>query len=575
MSPTLSATAAAMSPEAFYATYGDRYAAQIVKGAEVFCAIRIPTTSPQDKSTLAATLGFSYGSSNASSAFATAVTSAMSGRAAASVSCGYLGFAPSTLITSLSGVLSAASAFQSGMASTLGTVTPAPIDLVYTTYYGLPGYPGVPAGIATLVAQEAPLGPEFLLYDSLVTNDFSAYYQDANDSGLAFFEDMKGYHDALQTFLSASITNSLSPAAPVPTPAADGVITDWMPTSTLASTGTAAPQYTVYGIPNGVLPKHVVDYAIPLKYAYPTATGGGVLEGVTFPPVTPVQPAASTTSKAPLTYPLYVVKKPGAGAPTLEYQWDAATYLIANATNAAGAPSAAAVSSAITAFGLTGNLTGEYVVVNKATGLVMTDNGTSTGITATHLANGDKSQLWEFYVDAGGDIVNCASYVPPPAADTPGVGCAVSNNGVTSAPNNPPCGSLIYGISAADIASMTQGYWSVASPGAAGTAIDAVGGGGCDRCNWNCSSVHCEYSACSGGPEPNNDFFLQPYDNGSTQAIYNFAASLGNVVSYAVTSTTQSAATLTNQPLVVATAISGYPHELWVFIPSTNVDTAP
>jgi hypothetical protein len=573
VSPTLSPAAAALSPEDFYASFGDRYASQIVTGAEVFCAVQIPTTSSLDKSTLAAALGFAYGSSSVSTGFASAVTAATTGRTV-NVSCRYLGFSPNTPMDTLPSLLNAAQAFQSGTATSLGSVTPWTLGLVYTSYYGLPGYPGVPAGIAMTVADEAPLGPEFLLYDSLVKNDFAAYYADTSDSNLPFFADMKAYRDALSAFLSASIANSLDPGLAVPTPPADGVITDWLPVETLSSGGSAAPQFTTYGIQNGVVPKRISDYAIPLRYAYPAASGNGALKGVTFPPVAAIQPAPSASSTSPIDYPLYVVHKAGAGAPWLEYEWDTGTYDFANVTNAQGAPNAAAIGTAITTLGLSGNLSAAYLVVSKASGLVLTDNGAASPLTATHLATGSTHQLWNFYLDAGSFIDNCATYVPPAAADTAGSGCTIGNNTVASAANNPPCGSLIYGISSAAVTAMSQGYWEVPQAGVAGSAVNSNGGGGCDDCDWNCGGVHCEWSTCGGGPVPNDDFFLQPYDNGNTQAIYNYVASRG-VVSYAVTSPTQTEPTSSSESVVVASSIAGNANELWVFIPSTNVDTNP
>jgi hypothetical protein len=575
VNPTLTAQAAALNPENFYALYGDRYAAEIVTGTEMFCTIQIHTYSQEDKSQLTASLGFSYGASSVSASFSKSSKSSTMNRSV-NVTCEYLGFTPKTVITDLPSLLDAAKAFQSGGAGTLGDVTTSTLYLLYTSYYGIPGYPGVPAGTEAKVAKQGQIATDYLLYDSLVSNDFSAYYGDSSYSSLPFFAHMKAYRDGLSTFLSASIMSSQNPGVPVPTPSADGLITDWVTTKTLSSPS-GTPKFEVYGLANGVVPKRISDYAIPLRYAYPDASGNGTLNGVAFTPVSPIPWVASVSSTQPVDYPLYLIHKPGSGGGFwLEYQWDTGTYYFPNVTKSKGVPDATLIGSAITTFGLSGNLTSQYVVVSKANGLVMTDNGGSP-MTATHFTSGNDSQLWEFYVDAGTIINNCKTYVSPggPVA----TGCANSNNGIVSAAKNPPCGSLVYGVSSAAIAAKTSGYWDV-SGSASGSAINSNGGGGCQDCNWGCGAVSCDFTSCSGGPVPSDDFFLQPYDRGSTQAIYNFAASAGNVVSYVVTDQNQ---TMQNLPPsgsspsenIVVGANNGYANELWVFIPSTNIDTTP
>ncbi|MGH7269815.1 MAG: hypothetical protein ACREJ3_05230, partial [Polyangiaceae bacterium] len=82
---------------------------------------------------------------------------------------------------------------------------------------------------------------------------------------------------------------------------------------------------------------------------------------------------------------------------------------------------------------------------------------------------------------------------------------------------------------------------------------------------------------------------LQPYDQGTTQAIYNYAGSSGGAVAYVVTdptttggdlppapntSTADGGVTGPSEPIVAGTN-NGNANELWVFIPSTSVDTAP
>jgi hypothetical protein len=575
VNPALTEQAAALSPESFYSLYGDRYAAEIVTGAEMFCTVQIQTYSQEDKSELTASLGFSYGASSVSASFSKSSKSSTMNRSV-NVTCEYLGFTPKTVITDLPSLLAAANVFQSGGAGTLGDVKTSTLVLLYTSYYGIPGYPGVPAGTAAKVAQQGQIASDYLLYDSLVNNDFSAYYGDSSYSSLPFFAHMKAYRDDLSKFLSASIMSSQSPGVPVPTPSPDGVVTDWVTTKTLSSPS-GTPRFKVYGMGNGVVPKRISDYAIPLRYAYPDASGNGTLNGVSFAPVSPIPSVASVSSTQPVDYQLYLVHKPGSGGGLwLEYQWDTGTYYFTDVTKSKGAPDAALIHNAITTVGLSGNLASPYVVVSKANGLVMTANGSSP-MTATHFASGNDSQLWEFYLDAGTIIDNCSSYVSP--GGPPGTSCANSNNGVVSAANHPPCGSLLYGVSSAAIAAKDSGYWEVAGS-ASGSAINSNGGGGCQDCNWGCGAISCDFTSCSGGPVPSDDFFLQPYDSGSTQAIYNFAASAGNVVSYVVTDENQ---TMQNLPPagsgpsenIVVGANNGHANQLWAFIPSTNVDSTP
>ncbi len=582
LNPTLTAQAAALTPEQFYSLYGDRYAAEIVTGAEMFCTVQIQTYSQEDKTSLTASLGFSYGVSSVSASFSSSVMNATSNRHT-NVSCKYLGYSPTTLVTDLPSLLSAADAFQSGAVSTLGNVTTSALYLLYTSYYGIPGYMGVPAGTDAKVAQEGQIASDFLLYDSLVSNDFSAYYGDPSYSSLPFFAHMKTYRDALQMYLSAAITNSQNPGVPVPAPSTDGVITNWVTSKATSSPASTTPQFEVYVLANGIVPKKISDYAIPLRYAYPNASGNGTLKNVTFAPVLPVPWVVTLSSTGPVDYPLYLISKAGNGGGLwLEYQWDTATYYFKNVTDSTGAPDPNLITSAIKSFALTGNLGAQYVVVNKANGLVMTDNAESSSapMTATHFHSGNTSQLWTFYLDSGNS--NCSSYVPPPAPDagTLGVGCTDGNNYVQQG----RCGSELYGVSTAALSAHNQGYWQIN-----GNTVGSMGGGGCANCNASCGSGGCQNTGCGGGPVPTDTFFLQPYDQGTTQAIYNYAGSQGGAVAYVVTDQTTTAGNLPpppdtstldggvagpSEPLAVG-ANNGNANELWVFIPATSVDTTP
>ncbi len=421
--PQLTKEAAALGPEQFYSLYGDRYAAEIVTGAEMFCTVQIQTYSQDDKKTLTASLGFTYGASSGSASFSSTVMSNTSNRHT-NVYCKYLGYSPKTLVTDLASLLSAATAFQQGAVSTLGNVTTSALYLLYTSYYGIPGYMGVPAGTDAKVAQQAGIASDFLLYDSLVSNDFSAYYADPSYSSLPFFAHMKAYRDSLSSYLTAAITSSQSPGVPVPTPMSDGVITQWVPTKGASSPSGATPQFESYVLGNGIVPKRISDYAL-------------------------------------------------------------------------------------SSFALAGSLGAQYVVVSKANGLVMTDNNpASAQMSATHFQSGNPAQLWSFYLDSGANV--CASYVPPPGPDagTAGTSCTNGNNYV----NANQCGSELYGISTAALDAKTSSYWQIS-----GSSMTSNGGAGCSG-GCGCGSG-CQYSNCGGGPVPSDTFFLQPYDQGTTQAI--------------------------------------------------------
>jgi hypothetical protein len=567
--PTLTSQAAALSAEQFYALYGDRYAAEIITGAEMFCTVSISTSSQADKTQLTASLGFSYGASSGSASFASTVMSQVANRQV-NVSCQYLGYSPKTIVNDLQTLEDAANAFQQGAVGTLGNVTTSTLYLLYTSYYGIPGYMGVPVGTDAKVAQQGQLASDYLLYDSPVNNDFSAYYGDPGYASLPFFAHMKAYDDGLSQYLLASNMNSQSPGVPVPVPQADGLIGNWVASSSVSSAANATPQFESYGLGNGIVPKRIGDYAIPLRYAYADAAGNGTLNGTTFSPVRSVPAVANLSSTSPVDYPLYLVDKPGSGGGYwLEYQWDTGTYFFDNVTDSNHAPDPSLITSAIMSFGLKGDLSAPYVVVNKANGLVMTDNGGESGMTAAHLSSGSSSQQWNFYLDNGAG--NCSTYIEQEAdAGAPGVDCTVSGN----YPNG-QCGSGIYAISSLGLSNKASGYWNVSNAGM-GSAITFDGGGGCQHCDSSCSTSNwCQYTDCGGGPNPWDLFFLQPYDGGSTHAIYDYAGSQGGAVSWVVMNTATDSDAGADGNAVVVGPHMGQANELWVFIPAANVDTAP
>jgi hypothetical protein len=558
VSPTLSASAAALSPDDFYARYGDRYAATIETGAELFCTVQIETTSQSDKTSVSASLGFTSPSSHISTSFASTLMEANSSHQV-HIKCSQFGFSMMVAPTDVPSLLTAIQDFENQSASSLGNIANQTLYLGYTSYFGLAGYPGLPAGTAAKVAQQEALASDYLLYNSLVENDFASYYSDPTYSTNTFFADLKSYRDGLEAYLTASIQNSQNPGVPVPTPSAAGLITNWTTSQVLASAAGATPSYTVtsLSIPN-VIPKKLSDYTIPLRYTYPM----GSLNGTQFTDTVAIQTIVNLAAQSPINYPFYLVNKGGTAGIAAEYQWDTGTYFFPNiATD--GAPNASLIDSAITNTGVL-NSTGQYVVINEANGYVMTDNG-ADAMTTTHYT-GSSGQLWSFYIDSGTSIDNCTAYQPPPSGTSPN-DCTNDDNAIIS--SNPlPCGSLLYAISA-----LNTGYWNVTSS-ANLSPVNASGGGGCADCNWSCTRIACPHSSCSGGPEPYDTFFLTPFNANSTWAIYNYAGSKSGAISYieAQQPTTSSDA----WPIVTdGQSSGGYPNDVWVFIATTNIDASP
>jgi len=295
----------------------------------------------------------------------------------------------------------------------------------------------------------------------------------------------------------------------------------------------------------------------------------------------PIQAASSLSAAAPaINYSLYLVDRAGnGGGLALEYQWDTATYFFTGVTGANSLPDATLVSAAISTFALSGNLGTQYVIVNAANGLVMTDMGGGNGMVAMHLASGNANQLWALYLDDGSG--NCSTYVPQ-ASGSPGVNCTVDGNYPGTA-----CGSGIYAISSQQLGTThSSGYWNISGT-SVGSAITTNGGAGCAHCNNSCSNAAgCDYTNCGGGPSPWDLFFLVPWNSGTMHAIYNYAGSQGGAVSWVVTDPTVTGANLPppgygnspdGGPLeegVVVGGNSGQANELWVFIPAGNVETS-
>jgi hypothetical protein len=258
------------------------------------------------------------------------------------------------------------------------------------------GYPGVPAGTAANVAKEAQVVSDFVLYDSLLQNEFAPYVADNAYASLPFFSGMVKYDAALSTFLTDSFTDSQNlPALPKIDDASRIEIF-----ATTSHTVDSNPHFVVNTIGNGVVPKRISDYEIPLHYAH-----NNQLNGVKFSAVASVSPSVDVTQKNPLVYPLYLVDKTvasNAQRRVLSYKWDVGTYFLDNAT-ASGLPDDVKIAQQLQALqindyaGTASSSFSTFLMVNKASGEVLTNTGAQGGhLFLSHFALDNKAQEWEF-----------------------------------------------------------------------------------------------------------------------------------------------------------------------------------
>jgi len=404
------------------------------------------------------------------------------------------------------------------------------LKIIYATYYGLDGYPGVPTGTDVKVAQHAQAVSDYLLYNSLVQNDFASYYADPNYNVLPFLTGMKGYRDALGSYLTGSLANSQSLPA-LPTAAATGKIESYTTTATTykPNGASASPQFVLHTLDNGFVPKRLSDYEIPLRYT--RYSGPAAINGTTFAPLVPMTSSNSATVATPLIYQLYPVNKAASGAAAnlvLSYSWDTGTYLIpggfsAATTTAGPAPDPTQIANLLQGSGFTihdagsGIQPSEFILLNKATGLALTDHA-GTIATLEHfkpinVTGATPTQLWGF-----------------------GLSCST---GVTTAWAP---GGLV------EIQSDADKEW-----------IDFQGGSA------SAQGVAMETYTFTCTDEQR--FNLVSKDSGGTWAIqgYNGYSSL-----YLGAHTTMESAQFYAQPLSNATA---YDNQLWVMIPAQNLDT--
>jgi hypothetical protein len=423
VNPQLAASAANLSPADFYSLYGDRYAAQVITGIELFGTIEVDTTSEEDKQSVETSLNLMYGASMISGTFTSTIDNTLKGKTV-HVYAQAIGLPTPAFNDDPAAFLTAVSNFASNYAVDGGANTSAQaLELVYSSYYGIPGYPGVPAGTDVKVQQHAQAASDYLLYDSLVQFDFAAYFADPNYATVPFLTGMKAYRDGLGTYLTAANTNSQS-LPTLPTPAAAGKLETYTTTATTYAPNGASssPQYVLHTLDNGFVPKRLSDYEIPFRYT----KGSNTLNGATFSPVASVQSSGSTTAAHPLVYHLYPVDKTVYPQPqnrVLSYQWDTGTYQLPGVFSG-GQPSQSLIVAALTGSGFTiydsgsGKQPYQFVVVNKATGFLLTDNSGAnsfTTVTSSNPANIDPSgtsptQIWGFDLSCSpGDTMPWAS----------------------------------------------------------------------------------------------------------------------------------------------------------------------
>jgi hypothetical protein len=514
--PALTAAAKKLSPEDFYRSYGDRYVSEIVTGVELFGTIEIQTTSEEDKEALSASLKVSYLASSLSASFSSTFNTTV-GSHKVTVQTVPIGFTPAATLdlTDPTKFLSAAANFSSVIGGAANTNAEA-LTLLYANYYDLPGYPGVPPGTAAKVAKVAGAVSDFTLYDSLVRSDFSAYFADKNYANQPFFSGMLSYRDALSRFLTASFADSQNlPALPT--------IDDQARIETFATTSHAidsGPHFVVNSIANGVVPKRLSDYEIPLHYAHDQ-----MLNGVKFSPLSSIQPSIDVTQKRPLVYPLYLVDKttpPNAQRRVLSYKWDTGTYFLDNATSA-GVPDDVKIAKQLDSLQVNDLAHPElgfykFLLVNKASGQVLTGDGVQGDpLFQSHYVAGQANQLWQFrlFGCSGG-----TSYTP---------------------------GIAIYGNSVA-----TPGLWFdiEGANNKPGTKISL----------WNYND------ACS---EPET-FYIYPGFDSDVQSIGGY----GNALT-AFMAVTANIAAPTSGAKVAVEAKSGNDNQLWRFIPVELIDNDP
>src|SRR5262249_43144391 len=202
-----------LSADEFYRRYGDRYVSGVVLGVEVVGIIHIHAQSEDDKESLAVSLGISKGPVSFNSSIKTQLEQKS---ASTSIDVTGIGIGTSDPATdSMDAFLADVDAKLKDFTSHPGDPSTQTVRFVYSNYYGLDGYPGVPARVPANVAAHADASRDFYLYSSLA-NDFARAGYDMTSPLMA---DIQGHADALKGYLTQSLTTT--PDLPATRPSID------------------------------------------------------------------------------------------------------------------------------------------------------------------------------------------------------------------------------------------------------------------------------------------------------------------------------------------------------------------
>jgi hypothetical protein len=326
-------SAQTLDPTSFFVKYGDRYAEYEVTGGEIYGLLEIQTQSTTEKQNVSNTLSVSssgFGThASVNTSVATTLDSTLSNYNVVSyiVANGY-NTASITQFQGQPNATNSIAALFSGLQSIVsGPPTTSPLQYLYASYFGISGYPGLPANVPALVAQHQQVETDYLAYAGITTrstdflpyygNSYAALYPSTSVSG-QILGNLKSYTTQLQGWLSAALVNSLT-SGPEPTPVPGSAITDFTITSMGSAPSGSAIYYDAYRFANGFVPAHEVDYDIPARYAGPD----GTLNGIALTAHSDMATGVAAQYMGDIPWQLYLVDENigGVGVPALAYRW--------------------------------------------------------------------------------------------------------------------------------------------------------------------------------------------------------------------------------------------------------------